>query len=107
MKLPSDKMLATIADILRLMGEPNRLKLLLACLDKPQAVGSLAEQLQLSVPLVSHHLRLLRSARLLCAKREGKNIFYEVDDEHVRCILIDMMSHFNEELECNNSGKII
>ncbi|WP_183145717.1 ArsR/SmtB family transcription factor [Legionella jordanis] len=102
MKLPSDNMLATIADILRLMGEPNRLKLLLACLDKPRAVSDLAEQLQLSVPLVSHHLRLLRSARLLSAKREGKYIFYEVDDEHVRCILIDMISHFTEELEGNH-----
>ncbi|RMW99918.1 transcriptional regulator [Legionella jordanis] len=100
--MPSDNMLATIADILRLMGEPNRLKLLLACLDKPRAVSDLAEQLQLSVPLVSHHLRLLRSARLLSAKREGKYIFYEVDDEHVRCILIDMISHFTEELEGNH-----
>ncbi|WP_238551393.1 ArsR/SmtB family transcription factor [Legionella oakridgensis] len=92
-------MIATIADILRSMGEPNRLKLLLACLDKPKAVSDLAEQLQLSVPLVSHHLRLLRSARLLCAKREGKHIFYEVDDEHVRCILMDMINHFIEDLE--------
>lgn len=107
MKPPPDNMLSTIADILRLMGEPNRLKLLLSCLDKPQAVSSLAEQLQLSVPLVSHHLRLLRSARLLCAKREGKHIFYEIDDEHVRCILIDMISHFTEELEYNDGGKII
>nr|WP_115333010.1 metalloregulator ArsR/SmtB family transcription factor [Legionella busanensis] len=105
--MPSENSLATIADILRLMGEPNRLKLLLVCLDKPQAVSNLAAQLQLSVPLVSHHLRLLRSARLLCAKREGKHIFYEIDDEHVRCILIDMISHFTEEVECNDNGKMI
>nr|WP_131783699.1 metalloregulator ArsR/SmtB family transcription factor [Legionella gresilensis] len=105
--MPSENIIATIADILRLMGEPNRLKLLLVCLDKPQAVSNLAEQLHLSVPLVSHHLRLLRSARLLCAKREGKHIFYEIDDEHVRCILIDMISHFTEEVECNDNGKMI
>lgn len=102
MKMPSDNILKTISDILRLMGEPNRLKLLLACLEKPQAVSDLAEQLQLSVPLVSHHLRLLRSARLLYAKREGKHIFYEIDDEHVRCILKDMISHFTEDLEGNH-----
>lgn len=107
MKQPSDNMLAKIADILRLMGEPNRLKLLLACLDKPQSVSSLAEQLQLSVPLVSQHLRLLRSARLLRAKRDGRHIFYEIDDAHVRCILIDMISHFTEELDCKDDGKII
>lgn len=97
MKLPSTTTLATIADILRLMGEPNRLKLLLSCLDKPQSVGYLAERLELSLPLVSHHLRLLRSSRLLCAKREGKHVFYEIEDEHVRCILVDLISHFTEE----------
>ena len=99
MKLPSDNTLTTIADILRLMGEPNRLKLLLSCLDKPVSVSDLAGQLELSIPLVSHHLRLLRSARLLCAKREGKHIFYEIDDEHVRCILVDILGHFTEESE--------
>lgn len=97
MKPLSDNTLATITDILHLMGEVNRLKLLLGCLDKPQSVTDLAQQLQLSVPLVSHHLRLLRSARLLCAKRDGKHIFYEIADEHVRCILDDIISHFIEE----------
>lgn len=97
MKAPSESTIITIAGILRLMGEPNRLRLLLACLDKPKAVGDLAEQLELSIPLVSQHLRLLRSARLLCSKREGKHVFYEIDDAHVRCILVDMISHFTEE----------
>lgn len=97
MKPLSDNTLRTITDILHLMGEVNRLKLLLTCLEKPQSVTDLAQQLQLSVPLVSHHLRLLRSARLLCTKRNGKHIFYEIADEHVRCILDDIISHFVEE----------
>ncbi|HAU2406555.1 TPA: ArsR/SmtB family transcription factor [Legionella pneumophila] len=63
------------------MGEPNRLRLLLACLDKPQSVGDLAGQLELSIPLVSQHLRLLRSVWLLYSKREGKHGFYEINDE--------------------------
>lgn len=97
MKPLSDNTLSTITDILHLMGEVNRLKLLLACLDKPQSVTDLARQLDLSVPLVSHHLRLLRSARLLCAKRDGKHMYYEIADAHVHCILDDMISHFTEE----------
>lgn len=96
MKLPSDNSLATIVDILRLMGESNRLRLLLISLEKPQSVSELADRLELSVPLVSHHLRLLRSARLLSARREGKQIFYEIDDDHVRCILTDLLRHFAE-----------
>lgn len=102
MKPLSDNRLATITAILHLMGEVNRLKLLLAYLEKPQSVTDLAQQLQLSVPLVSHHLRLLRSARLLCTKRDGKHIFYEIADEHVRCILDDIISHFIEEEPVEN-----
>lgn len=93
----SDNTLTTVTDIFRLMGERNRLKLLLACLDAPQSVTDLANQLELSVPLVSHHLRLLRSTKLLSARREGKHIFYEIDDAHIRYILKNMMTHFIEE----------
>ncbi|HHZ4597767.1 TPA: ArsR/SmtB family transcription factor [Legionella pneumophila] len=89
----------TLSDILHLMGEPNRLKLLIECLDGPKSVSELAEQLQLSVPLASHHLSLLRSARLLLANREGKHIYYTIYDAHVRCILEDMLKHFTEEME--------
>lgn len=89
----------TLSDILHLMGEANRLKLLLECLEGPKSVSELAENLQLSVPLASHHLSLLRSARLLMANRDGKHIYYSIYDVHVRCILVDMLKHFTEEME--------
>ncbi|KTC93897.1 ArsR/SmtB family transcription factor [Legionella cincinnatiensis] len=89
----------TLSDTLHLMGEANRLKLLITCLQGPKSVSELAEQLHLSVPLTSHHLSLLRSARLLVARREGKHIYYSIFDTHVRCILEDMLKHFTEETE--------
>jgi DNA-binding transcriptional ArsR family regulator len=91
--------ITALSETLHLMGEPNRLKLLLACLHGPKSVSGLAKQLDLSVPLASHHLSLLRSARLLVAKREGKHIYYGIFDTHVRCILEDMLKHFTEETE--------
>lgn len=92
----------TLSDTLHLMGEPNRLRLLLTCLSEgPKSVSELAEKLNLSVPLASHHLSLLRSARLLIAIREGKHIYYSIFDTHVRCILDDMLRHFAEEVEEN------
>ncbi|AUH73223.1 transcriptional regulator, ArsR family [Legionella sainthelensi] len=96
--LTQDQIIA-LSDTLHLMGEANRLKLLIACLQGPKAVSELAEQLHLSVPLTSHHLSLLRSARLLVARREGKHIYYSIFDTHVRCILEDMLKHFTEEME--------
>lgn len=88
-----------LSDTLHLMGEANRLKLLITCLQGPKSVSELAKQLHLSVPLTSHHLSLLRSARLLVARREGKHIYYSIFDTHVRCILEDMLKHFTEETE--------
>lgn len=84
-----------IADILRLMGEPNRLKILIECLSQPMTVTALSERLGLSMPLISHHLRLLRALRLLRSERLGKQVLYALEDEHIRCILTDMVEHFS------------
>ncbi|STX55718.1 ArsR family transcriptional regulator [Legionella beliardensis] len=90
--------ITTLSDILHLMGEPNRLRLLLICLEEgPKAVSELAIQLDLSVPLTSHHLSLLRSARLMISHRQGKHIYYRIFDTHIRCILQDMLQHFTED----------
>ncbi len=92
---PADH-LAELADIFRLLGEPNRLRLVLACLDAPQSVGALAEGAGLSQTLVSHHLRLLRAARLVEAERRGKQVFYTLADDHIRCVIRDMLDHVAE-----------
>ena len=56
---------AELAETFHLLGDANRLALVLACLDHPVNVGDMARQLDLSPSLVSHHLRLLRAARVL------------------------------------------
>lgn len=100
-----DNRIHEMADILRLMGEPNRLNLLIACLIERKTVSELAAQLHLSMPLVSHHLRLLRALRLMRTEREGKHVFYTVEDEHVRCILKDMLVHFSAECAAKQKSK--
>lgn len=80
-----------------LLGEPNRLLLVYACLDSPQSVQALASRVDISMSLASHHLRLLRSARLLRAERRGKQIFYVAADAHVERVLRDMASHSAED----------
>ena len=85
-----------LAETFRLLGEPNRLRIVLACLKAPVSVGVLADDLGLSPSLVSHHLRLLRAARLLEGRREGKRIFYAPADDHVRSTIRDMLAHIAE-----------
>jgi ArsR family transcriptional regulator len=86
-----------LAEMFRLMSDPTRLKIILACLDAPVAVGAMAERLSISASLVSHHLRLLRAARLLQAERRGRQVFYMVGDPHIRSMLTDMADHVSEE----------
>lgn len=85
-----------LAEVFRLMGDASRLRIILACLDQPTCVSDIAGKTRLSPSLVSHHLRLLRAARVVRAERQGKQVFYVAADEHVRCVIIDMVSHVAE-----------
>ncbi|MFL1463143.1 ArsR/SmtB family transcription factor [Roseococcus sp. DSY-14] len=87
-----------LAEMFRLMSDPTRLKIILACLDAPVSVGAMAEALGISASLVSHHLRLLRAARLLNADRRGRMVFYVVGDQHIRSMLTDMADHVAEDV---------
>ena len=60
-------------------------------------MGDIADSLDLSQSLVSHHLRLLRGARLVRGERQSKHIFYGIADQHVSQVLQDMASHISED----------
>jgi len=94
----SEDQVVELAEMFRLMGDPSRLKIIAACLHAPISVSDIATKLGLSQPLVSHHLRLLRAARVLRAERRGKQIFYAAADEHVRHVISDMADHVCERL---------
>ncbi len=88
---------AILAETFRLLGDPTRLRILLFCLTHSRAVGDIAESLDLSQTLVSHHLRLLRGARLVRGERQSRQVFYKVADAHVSDMLVDMVSHLDED----------
>ena len=85
-----------LAEIFRLLGDPTRLAIVLAVSDGERPVGVVAGSLGLSPSLVSHHLRLLRAARLVRAERQGKQVFYSLADDHVRTVIQDMAAHVRE-----------
>jgi ArsR family transcriptional regulator, lead/cadmium/zinc/bismuth-responsive transcriptional repressor len=90
-----------LAEIFRLMGDASRLRIILACLKDPICVSEIAAQTKLSPSLVSHHLRLLRSARVLRAERQGKQVFYVAADQHVRSVITDMVAHVGEPADAH------
>ena len=85
-----------LAEIFRLMGDPTRLRIILLCVDGPICVSDIAQRLGVEQSLVSHHLRLLRASRVLRSRRQGKQMFYSVSDEHISCVVADMVEHVVE-----------
>ena len=87
-----------LAEMFRLMGDPSRLRIILVCLRQSITVSDIAAELDLSQSLVSHHLRLLRAARILRGHRRGKHMYYSAADEHISCVVADMLEHIAEPL---------
>jgi len=90
--------IAQVADLFHLLGDPTRLRIVLACLGQPTSVGDIAATLALSSSLVSHHLRLLRAARIVKAERQGKQVFYAAADAHISTLLATIFEHIAEPL---------
>ena len=91
-----DDRVSQLAEMFRLMGDPTRLRIILDCLTGPRSVGEIAGRLGLSSSLVSHHLRLLRAARVMRGRRHGKQVHYGVADEHIGRVFLDMLDHVVE-----------
>lgn len=104
MTTPSDRQIADLAETYRLLGDPTRLRVLLACLGEPIAVGDIAKSVNASPSLVSHHLRLLRGARLVRGTRRNKQVFYETADDHIAHMLTDMIAHAMEDHSEDNDA---
>lgn len=72
-----------LAELFRALGDPSRLRIIAVLLDGEQNVGALAVQIDLSESAVSHQLRTLRQLRLVRARKQGREVYYALDDDHV------------------------
>ena len=95
-----------LAEMFRLLGEPNRLGIVASCLDRRLRVGEITARLAQSESLVSHRLGRLRVARLLKAGRRGKRVYYRIADGHVREMPRKMIEHIAEPDEHDDSINI-
>ena len=86
---PADEYLYELAD-------STRIKILYALFESDLCVGDLAQLVGISQSAVSHQLKILKDAKLVKFKREGKIIFYMLDDDHVRTMLSMGMEHVEE-----------
>lgn len=95
-KQPEDEYLYELADLFKVFGDTTRIKILYALFESELCVGDIAQVLGLSQSAVSHQLRILKDSKLVKFRRDGKSIFYSLDDEHVRNIISMGMEHVEE-----------
>jgi DNA-binding transcriptional ArsR family regulator len=88
-RMPSEQDVVDTADVFGLLGDPRRLKLLVALLEGELCVCDLAAVTGLSESATSHALRLLRAHRVVAVRRDGRMAYYRLDDAHVR-MLVDL-----------------
>ena len=95
-KQPDDEYLYELADLFKVFGDTTRIKILYALFESELCVGDIALVLGMSQSAVSHQLRVLKDSKLIKFRREGKVIFYSLDDDHVRTIMSMGMEHVEE-----------
>ena len=86
-----------LARIFRSLADPTRVRIVSALARSELCVGDLAAMLDMSVSAVSHQLRLLREMRVVRNRREGKHIYYVLDDEHVGDLFAQGLEHASHE----------
>lgn len=86
-----------LAKLFKVMGDPSRAKIIYALSEEELCVCDLAAVLGMSVSAVSHHLRLLRNLRLVKFRKEGRMVYYSLDDQHVMSIFMEGLKHVEEQ----------
>ncbi len=93
---PDDEVLYDLAELFKVFGDSTRIKILYALFETELCVYDIARLLNLTQSSVSHQLRILKNSKLVKFRRDGKSIFYSLDDEHVRKIISMGMEHVEE-----------
>lgn len=95
-KMPEEEFLYDLADFYRVFADGTRIKILYVLFESEICVGDLAQILNMTVSAISHQLRVLKNARLIKFRKEGKNCLYSLADDHVKTIIEKGTEHIRE-----------
>ncbi|WP_028042266.1 ArsR/SmtB family transcription factor [Candidatus Stoquefichus massiliensis] len=84
--LPDEEILYDVAELFKVFGDSTRIKIICALFESEMCVYDLAATLQMTQSAISHQLRILKTANLVKFRRDGKMMYYSLDDEHVQQI---------------------
>ena len=94
-EMPEIEVLFDLADLFKVFGDSTRLRIMFTLSDGEMSVLKIAEALNMEQSTISHQLRVLRQNKLVRVRREGKQIYYSLDDEHVAGVFAISLAHLN------------
>lgn len=95
-ELPDEQILIEMSELFKILGDPTRVKILQALFAHEMCVCDIAALVNLSQSAISHQLRILKQARLVKFRREGKIVYYSLNDEHIHLIFDQAFNHVTE-----------
>lgn len=95
--IPKEETLYDLAELFKVFGDTTRIKILCALFQAEMCVCDMAALLRMTQSAVSHQLRVLKQTRLVKFRKEGKVVYYSLDDEHVKKIFDQGLVHINEK----------
>ena len=94
--MPEEEELYDLAELFKVFGDSTRIRILYVLFEAEVCVCDIAEALHMTQPAISHQLRILKQAKLVKSRREGKSVFYSLADGHVRTIIAQGREHIEE-----------
>ncbi len=95
-KLPDEEVMSDLSDFFKNFGDYTRIKIVSALIAGELCVADLADVLEMSASAVSHQLRVLRQSKIVKTRRDGKQIYYTIDDNHVGILYSVGLDHIRE-----------
>lgn len=95
--MPEEESLYNLAELFRVFGDSTRVRILYALFISEMCVCDIAVLLNMNQSAISHQLRILKQARLVKNRRDGKVVYYSLDDEHVKQIFDQGLVHISEK----------
>lgn len=94
--MPDEEKLYDLAELFKIFGDSTRIKILYVLFETEMCVCDIAQTLGMTISAISHQLKILKQAKLVKFRRNGKSIIYSLADDHVRTIINQGMNHINE-----------
>lgn len=95
--MPPEEQLYDLAELYKVFGDSTRIKILFALYESEMCVCDIAALLNMTQSAISHQLRVLKQSKLVKFRKDGKEVYYSLDDEHIFKILAQGLEHIKEK----------